>query len=307
MQKLYQSDIISINDLSLETVEKIFSTAKHFKEKKLENAQHQIKDKIIAHCFFEPSTRTRLSFETATLKLAGKVIGFDSINNLSIQKGETLHDTIRIIDNYADLIIIRHQKEGAARLAADVAQCPVINAGDGGNQHPTQALTDFFTILECQGKLQELSIALVGDLKHGRSIHSFLQLSRFFDMRLFLISPETLTLPQTIADELKMAGVRFSFHEGIEDVISKVDILYLNRIQKERLSMPYYQVGDAWFTLTKNMLRDAKPTLKVLDPLPRVGTMEKEIDETPFAHYFQQAANAVYIRQALLSLLLNDY
>jgi aspartate carbamoyltransferase catalytic subunit len=300
---LYGGDIISMQDLSLQKIELILETARKLK---IQPAAHLLKNKVIAHCFFEPSTRTRLSFETATLRLGGNVIGFSSDEALSIRKGETLHDTMRVVSDYADLIVIRHPKEGAARLAAEVSAKPVINAGDGANQHPTQALLDLFTIQECQQRLDGLAIALVGDLKYGRTIHSFAQACMLFDIRLFLVSPDSLTLPETICDTLKKVGVRFSFHQSIEEVIPKVDILYMTRIQQERFSDAEYQKIRKQCILRPEMLKAARPNLKVLHPLPRVNEIEVEVDRTPYAYYFEQAANGVYVRQALLALLLNQ-
>lgn len=300
---LYGSDIISMKDLPLQQVQLILETAH---ELKIKPTSPLLNNKIIAHCFFEPSTRTRLSFESATLRLGGNVIGFSSDEALSIRKGETLHDTIQIISDYADLIIIRHPKEGAARLAADVSLKPVINAGDGANQHPTQALLDLFTIQECQQRLDGLAIALVGDLKYGRTIHSFAEACMLFDIRLFLVAPDALALPESICDTLKKVGVRFSFHQSIEEVIPKVDILYMTRIQQERFNEAEYQQIRKQFILTPEMLTNARPNLKILHPLPRVNEIDATVDKTPYAYYFQQAANGVYVRQALLSLLLNE-
>lgn len=299
---LYGCDIISMKDLSLEQIQLILQTATQLKAK---SDNHLLSDKVIAHCFFEPSTRTRLSFETATLRLGGKVIGFDNDESLSIQKGETLYDTIRVIADFADLLIIRHPKEGAARLAADVSSRPVINAGDGANQHPTQALVDLFTIQESQQRLNGLAIALVGDLKYGRTIHSFAQACMLFDVRLFLVAPDLLALPESICDALKKEGVRFSFHQSIEEVIPKVDILYLTRIQQERFNAAEYQLIKKQYILTPVMLAAAKSNLKILHPLPRVNEIDIGVDHTPYAHYFEQATNGVYLRQALLTLLLN--
>lgn len=299
---LFGEDIISMKKLNLAQIQQILTLAKKLKEKSHDDLLNQ---KIIAHCFFEPSTRTRLSFETATLRLGGKVIGFSSAESLSTQKGETLHDTIRVISDYADLIILRHPKEGAAQLAADVSDKPVINAGDGANQHPTQALVDLFTIEACQNRLDGLSIALVGDLKYGRTIHSFAQACMLFDIRLFLVAPDSLTMPEAICDVLKKKGVRFSFHPSLEEVIPKVDILYLTRIQQERFSAAEYQVLKKQFILTPEMLSNARPNLKILHPLPRVNEIDVKVDRTPHAFYFEQAANGVYVRQALLTLLLN--
>jgi aspartate carbamoyltransferase catalytic subunit len=300
---LYHTDIISMRDLSLPQIEQILEKARQLKS---ERVIHLLNDKIIAHCFFEPSTRTRLSFEAATLRLGGKVIGFSSDESLSIQKGETLHDTMHMISSYADLIIIRHPKEGAARLAADISDKPVINAGDGANQHPTQALVDLFSIQECQGRINGLSVALVGDLKYGRTVHSFAQASMLFDIRLFLVSPDSLSLPDSLCDALKKQGIRFSFHHSLEEVIPKVDILYMSRIQQERFSEAEYQGIKKQYILTPALLLKAKPNLKVLHPLPRVNEIDVGVDHTPHAYYFEQAANGICVREALLTLILNQ-
>jgi aspartate carbamoyltransferase catalytic subunit len=300
---LYHRDVISIKDLQSDQIQLILNIAKKIKQKPL---PHLLQNKIIAHCFFEPSTRTRLSFETATLKLGGQVIGFASDESISVQKGETLYDTVRVISEYADLIVIRHPKEGSACFAAEVSPLPVINAGDGANQHPTQALIDLFTIQECQKQLDRLSIALVGDLKYGRTIHSFVQVCAFFNMRLYLVSPEILSLPESICDVLKKQGVRFSFHQSLEEVIPKVDILYMTRIQQERFSESEYEFVKNQYVLTPELLNKVKPNLKILHPLPRVDEIAIDVDKTPYAHYFAQAANGVPVRQALLTLLLNE-
>lgn len=298
---LLGNDIISIKDLTLEQIQTILTHASEFKANP---KQRCLQDKIIAHCFFEPSTRTRLSFETATLRLGGQVIGFSSDDHLSTKKGESLHDTVRVISDYADLIIIRHAKEGAARLAADISPKSVINAGDGANQHPTQALVDLFTIKESQQQLDGLNIALVGDLKYGRAIHSLVEICMYYSVRLFLVAPEALTLPESLCDVLKKNGVRFSFHQTLEEVIPKVDILYMTRIQQERLNDAESQLFEKQLVLVPSMLAQAKSNLKILHPLPRVNEMDVRIDATPNAYYFEQAANAVYVRQALLTLLL---
>jgi aspartate carbamoyltransferase catalytic subunit len=300
---MYQRDILSIKDLSLEDILFILETAAKLKQNPVPNL---IQGKIIAQCFFEPSTRTRLSFESATLRLGGHVLGFSSDENISIKKGETLHDTIKVVSEYADLIVLRHTREGAARLAAETSDKPVINAGDGTNQHPTQALVDLFTIKECQQGLDGLSIALVGDLKHGRTIHSFAEICMLFDVRLYLVSPETLTLPEPICDILKKQGIRFSFHRSMEEVIPKIDILYMTRIQQERFDPTEYQLVKDHYILTPEHLDQAKSNLKIMHPLPRLNEITMGVDATPYAHYFNQAANAVYVRQALLALLLNE-
>ena len=300
---LFQNDILSIKDLSLKNIQLILETARKLKEHPTTDL---LKNRLIAQCFFEPSTRTRLSFESATLRLGGQLLGFSSDQNLSTQKGETLHDTIQVISEYADLIVIRHPKEGAARLAAEISAKPVINAGDGANQHPTQALIDLFSIQECQQKMDGLNIALVGDLKYGRTIHSFAEACMLFDVRLYLVSPDMLTLPEPICDALKKKGIRFSFHQSLEEVIPKLDILYLTRIQQERFSAAEYQLVKDHYILTPAVLKNAKDNLKILHPLPRVNEIDMQVDKTPYAYYFTQAANGLFVRQALLALLLNE-
>lgn len=298
---LDKKDIISIHDLSEFEIKTILNLAKIFKKK---ITKKYLLNKIIAHCFFEPSTRTKLSFETATLRLGGQVIGFSGSENLSIKKGENLQDTIKTISCYADLIIIRHPLEGSARLAADVSDKPIINAGDGANQHPTQALSDLFTIQEAQGDLEGLSIAFVGDLKYGRTVHSLVQLCALFNMRLFLVSPSLLRLPEIICDELKHKGIRFSLHANLDEVISKIDILYMTRLQQERFSQSEHRMFEKQYILTLDKLKKIKNNLNILHPLPRGVEIDRKIDETSYALYFKQVANAVYVRQAVLSLLL---
>lgn len=298
---LDKKDIISIRDLSEVEVNTILNLAKKFKKKL---TKKYLLNKIIAHCFFEPSTRTRLSFETATLRLGGQIIGFSGSENLSIKKGENLQDTIKTISCYADLIIIRHPLEGSARLAADVSDKPIINAGDGANQHPTQALSDLFTIQEAQGDLEGLSIAFVGDLKYGRTVHSLVQLCALFNMRLFLVSPSLLSLPEIICDELKHKGIRFSFHANLDEIMSKIDILYMTRLQQERFSQSEHQLFEDQYILTLDKLKKVKKNLNILHPLPRGIEIDKTIDETPYALYFKQVTNAIYVRQAALALLL---
>ncbi|MES2142337.1 MAG: aspartate carbamoyltransferase [Pseudomonadota bacterium] len=298
----YHTDVISMRDLSLEQITSVLKLAKKFKQKKPKN---YLLDKIIAHCFFEASTRTRLSFETASLRLGAKVIGFSSAASLSVSKGEDLSDTIKTISYYADLIVLRHSQEGAARLAAEISDKPVINAGDGANQHPTQALADLMTIEETQGTLEGLSIAFVGDLKYGRAVHSLIQACALFNSRLYLVAAPLLTLPESHSDEIKHQGIRFSSHPSLDDILAKVDILYMTRLQQERFIKTEHELLENQFVLKPEKLKKAKPNLKILHPLPRAGEIDKAIDETPYAAYFQQVENAVYVRQAFLALMLN--
>ncbi|MFZ0219435.1 MAG: aspartate carbamoyltransferase [Candidatus Aquirickettsiella sp.] len=300
---LSRKDIISIRDLSLTEVNDILKLAK--KIKKNLHKKYLI-EKVIAHCFFEPSTRTRLSFETATLRLGGQVIGFSDGETTSTKKGENLQDTIKTISCYADLIIIRHPLEGAARLAAEISDKPIINAGDGANQHPTQALADLFTLQEAQGNLEGLSVAFVGDLKYGRAVHSLVQLCGLFNMRLFLVSSSSLSLPEVICDELKHNGIRFSFHTSLDEVISKIDILYMTRLQQERFTQSEHQLFQNQYVLTLDKLRKVKANLNILHPLPRGPEIDKAIDESSHALYFKQVVNAIYVRQAILALLLDE-
>lgn len=293
--------LICISDLSKEEILFILKKAEEVKKKPPKDL---LKDKILASCFFEPSTRTRLSFEAAMLRLGGGVIGFSDSDLTSAKKGESLHDSMKIIGLYADLLVIRHPKEGAAQLASNASNKPIINAGDGANQHPTQTLIDLFTIKEWQGKLKGLNIALVGDLKYGRSVHSLSLACSHFDMRLFFVSPEQLSLPDEISHVLKKQGVKFSFHRTIEEVLSKTDILYMTRIQKERFDPFLYDKLKNAYILKEETLKKAKKNLKVLHPLPRVNEIEVAIDNTAHACYFQQAENGLYVRMALLSLIL---
>ncbi len=301
-QAFKNRDILSIGDFSKEEILIILKKTALLKKSPLPSL---LNGHVMASCFFEPSTRTRLSFETAMQRLGGSVMGFADGNMTSIKKKETIYDTIKIIGQYADVIAIRHPLEGAARRAAEATEKPVINAGDGANQHPTQTLLDLFTIQETQKTLSNLSIAMVGDLKYGRTVHSLAQASVHFSMRLYFVAPSSLQMPSFICDELKGAGIKFSFHERIEDVIKKVDILYMTRIQEERFpdKLEYEQVKNL-YVLTPSLLEGVKKNLKVLHPLPRVQEIDQKVDQTPYAYYFEQAKNGLYVRQTILAMVL---
>lgn len=248
-----------------------------------------------------------MSFETATLRLGASIIGFSDGNNISFgKKGENLSDTISVISTYVDLIVIRHPKEGAARLASEFSNnIPIINAGDGSNQHPTQTLLDLFTIKETQKKLHSLNIGMVGDLKYGRTVHSLAQaLSKFKNNRFFFISPDELTMPNYINNMLYEKNIIWNKYDNIKKIISKVDILYMTRIQKERFEPTEYVNIKERCILKAIDLKYAKKNLKILHPLPRINEISKDVDQTPYAWYFQQAKNGVYTRQALLALVL---
>ncbi|UTM56887.1 aspartate carbamoyltransferase [Photobacterium sp. CCB-ST2H9] len=302
---LYHKHIISIPELSRSELELIVETAAQLKK---EPNPELLKHKVIASCFFEPSTRTRLSFETAIQRLGGSVIGFDSGGNTSLaKKGETLIDSVQVITSYVDAFVMRHPQEGAARLASEFSgKVPVINAGDGANQHPTQTLLDLFSIAETQSRLDNLNVAFVGDLKYGRTVHSLTQaLSKFNNIRFFFIAPEALAMPDYICEELDEAGIQYSLHTQMEEVIPELDILYMTRVQKERFDESEYAHMKAAYILNADMLANARENLKVLHPLPRVDEITTDVDTTPHAYYFQQAENGVYARQALLALVLN--
>ncbi|MBI2742722.1 MAG: aspartate carbamoyltransferase [Chlamydiales bacterium] len=300
-QTLENRSLISIADLSKEEIEKLLKSAAQFKKSPPKNL---LQGQILASCFFEPSTRTRLSFEAAMLKLGGQVIGFSDASSTSMKKGESLSDSMKIIGGLSDLIVIRHPMEGAARLASQSTTKPVINAGDGANQHPTQTLLDLFSIKECQGRLEGLNVAIVGDLKYGRTVHSLAYAAALFDMRLYFVSPEELTLPETVLQQLRKMRGKFSFHHTIEEVIGKVDILYMTRLQKERFDESVYEKVKESYILKEALLKKAQKHLKVLHPLPRVNEIEISIDKTPYAYYFQQAENGLFVRQALLAHIL---
>lgn len=262
-----------------------------------------LKNHILASCFYEPSTRTRLSFETAMLKLGGQVIGFSDAKNTAVQKGESLEDTIRVIGSFADVIILRHPSKESVYLADKSTKKPIINAGNGTEEHPTQTLTDLFTIQETQKDLEGLSIAFIGDLKYGRTVHSLCLACALFGMRLFFCAPDALLLPPEIISHLEREKVQFSFHQSFEEIIPYLDILYVTRLQTHRLT----NSDPKFFTLyplTLNHLTHAPSHLKILHPLPRNHEIDFSIDNTEFAWYFQQAENGVYTRMALLHTVL---
>ncbi|MDG3084754.1 aspartate carbamoyltransferase [Vibrio hannami] len=303
---LYNKHIISIPELSRSELELIVETAGTLKA--TPNPE-LLKNKVVASCFFEPSTRTRLSFETAIQRLGGTVIGFDNGGNTSLaKKGETLADSVQVISSYVDAFVMRHPQEGAARLASEFSKgVPVVNGGDGANQHPTQTLLDLFSIYETQGRLDNLNVALVGDLKYGRTVHSLTQaLAKFDNNRFFFIAPDALAMPDYICEELDDAGIPYSLHKDIEQVVPELDILYMTRVQKERFDESEYAHIKSAFILSAPQLKEARENMKVLHPLPRVDEITTDVDKTQHAYYFEQAENGVYAREALLALVLNE-
>lgn len=294
--------LISINDYTKEQQLRILDIAEDFEKNP---RQRLLENYVVATLFFEPSTRTRLSFESAASYLGGKIIGFSDTSSTSVQKGESLRDTIKTVANYSDVIVMRHPKEGSARFASEVSHVPVINAGDGANQHPTQCLLDLYSIRKTQGKLDGLNIAFVGDLKYGRTVHSLVQALSQFNCKFSLVSPLELKLPSSVKIHIKEKNLEYFQTTNIEEVIPNVDILYMTRIQKERFSDPmdYEKIKNSYI-LKNDMLQNTKSNLRIMHPLPRVNEINEDVDDNKSAYYFQQALNGVYVRQALLTSIL---
>ena len=294
-------------DFSVEEIDALLDLAGEI-ERNREKYSHLCDGKTLATLFYEPSTRTRLSFEAAMLNLGGRVLGFASADSSSAAKGESISDTIRVVSCYADICAIRHPKEGAPKVASQFSGIPVINAGDGGHQHPTQTLTDLLTIRSLKGRLGDLTIGLCGDLKFGRPVHSLIKsLSRYQGIRFALISPDELRLPDYIRKEvLDREGIPYEEVSDLEDVMGKLDILYMTRVQRERFfnEEDYVRLKDCYILTSKKMAA-AKPDMAVLHPLPRVNEIATEVDSDPRAAYFKQAQYGVYVRMALIATLLN--
>lgn len=292
-------NFISIADYSKEKILYMVEMAGEFERNPNRDL---LKNRIVATLFFEPSTRTRLSFETAANRLGARVIGFTDPKVTSQRKGETLRDTITMVSNYADIIVMRHHLEGAARYASEISLVPVVNAGDGANQHPSQTMLDVYSIYKTQGTLEGLNIYLVGDLKYGRTVHSLIQAMRHFHPVFHFVAPDELAMPKEYKEYCERYGIEFFEHgELSEEVIADADILYMTRVQKERFSdvMEYERVKDV-FVLRNEMLRDTRPNLRILHPLPRVREIAYDVDDNPKAYYFQQARNGVFAREAIL-------
>ncbi|OFY72632.1 MAG: aspartate carbamoyltransferase [Bacteroidetes bacterium RBG_19FT_COMBO_42_7] len=294
--------LVSIDDITTEEVLKILDNAAEFEKKPV---QKLLEGKVIATLFFEPSTRTRLSFESAINRLGGKIVGFSDAGVSSVSKGETLHDTIRMVSNYSDLIVMRHPVEGSARYASEISSVPVINAGDGANQHPTQTLLDLYSIRKTQGTLDNLNIFMVGDLKYGRTVHSLMMAMSRWNTTFNFISPEELKMPEEYKLYLENLGLKYYEHLDFTEIISRADIIYMTRVQKERFSDPIeYEKVKNVYVLRNSMLTNTKPNMRILHPLPRVNEINPDVDTNPKAYYFEQALNGVYTRQAILCSLL---
>ena len=294
--------LVSISDYSKEEILSILDSAADFEA----NPNRKTLDgKVIATLFFEPSTRTRLSFETAVNRLGGRIIGFSDSTTSSSVKGETLHDTIRMVSCYADAIVMRHTLEGAARYASEISPVPIINAGDGANQHPSQTLLDLYSIFKTQGTLENLNICLVGDLKYGRTVHSLIMAMSHFHPTFKFIAPEELKMPDEYKVFCKSHNIPFSESTELTNNFNDADILYITRVQKERfLDLIEFEKVKNVYTLKNDMLNDTKPNLKILHPLPRVNEIDPDVDSNPKAYYFQQAQNGLFVREAIISKVL---
>lgn len=297
------SDFVSIADISRDEILDLIHRAAYFEE----HPDHKILDgKVVATLFFEPSTRTRLSFETAVNRLGGRIIGFSDASTSSTSKGETLKDTIKMVSNYVDLIIMRHHLEGAALYATEVTDTPVINAGDGANQHPSQTMLDLYSIYKTQGTLENLVITMVGDLKYGRTVHSLLMALRHFNPTFNFVACDELRMPREYRDFCRKNGLRYTEStEFSPEIINSSDIIYMTRVQRERFTdiTEYEKVKDL-YTLRNAMLDNSKESVRILHPLPRVNEINIDVDDNPKAYYFEQARNGLYMRQAIICKVL---
>ena len=296
-------DIVSIKDFSRKEIDYILQTAKAMESVAVKGSD-MLEGKILATLFFEPSTRTRLSFEAAMHKLGGSAIGFAEAEIASVKKGENLADTVRVVENYADVIALRHPLEGAARLAAEFSKVPVINGGTGAEEHPTQALLDLYTIMKDKGGIDGLKIALVGDLRYGRTVHSLAYALSLYNIELYLVSPESLKMRREVLETIK-GTTQVTVRTSLEKVVSQVDVLYATRIQKERFpDLAEYAKIKGSYKIDLETLSKAKEDLIILHPLPRIDEISPEIDSTPYARYFQQVWNGIVVRMTLLALIL---
>ena len=297
-----KKSLVSITDFTKEEMLRIMDFAAEFEA---DPCQRILLGKVIATLFFEPSTRTRLSFESAINRLGGRVIGFSDTNNTSVTKGETFHDTITTIANYSDMIVMRHSLEGAARYASEIAKVPVVNAGDGANQHPSQTLLDMYSIKKTQGTLDGINIMMVGDLKYGRTVHSLLQAMSHFKTTFTFVAPPELRMPDEYKQQLYDLASPYTETTDTGEHTNEADIVYMTRVQRERFLdlMGYEKVKNAYI-LKNAMLADTKPNMRILHPLPRVNEIDTDVDDNPKAYYFNQTENGVYVRMAIISYLL---
>lgn len=297
-------NLISMRDLNADKIVQLVELAESLEK---DPSQISLSRRVMAAMFYEASTRTRMSFESAMKRLGGEVIAMVGTSGTSVEKGETLSDTARVMARYSDIIVMRHPLEGAARYVSEQVDVPVVNAGDGANQHPSQSLLDLYTIKKAQGTLENLKLALVGDLKYGRTVHSLVYALAPFHPEFYFVSPESLCMPSYIMNDLKSRGVKFKQKQELGSIVDEVDIMYVTRIQRERFPdrEEYEKVKNAYI-ISSDLLKNAKDNMKVLHPLPRVNEITTDVDTTKYAYYFDQAENGVYMRQAILSTLLGE-
>lgn len=300
-------DIISMNDMSKEEILEILEIAEKIENSSEEEKLNFLKGKIIATLFFEPSTRTKMSFESAAFRLGAQVLQLPPLEQSSVKKGESFSDTIRMVESYSDVIVVRHPNDGAARLASTTSKKPVINAGDGSNQHPSQTLLDLYTIKEEKGTLSNLSIAFVGDLKYGRTVHSLVKALTHFNPTIYFVSPKILQMPTYLIDDLDKNNIKYEILEDFRDCLDKIDVFYMTRIQKERFPdiEDYQKVKGVYVINKENILGKCKENMIILHPLPRVDEISTDLDETKHALYFKQAKNGIPVRQAMMMKVLD--
>lgn len=300
-------DIISMNDMSKEEILEILEIAEKIENSSEKEKLNFLKGKIIATLFFEPSTRTKMSFESAAFRLGAQVLQLPPLEQSSVKKGESFSDTIRMVESYSDVIVVRHPNDGAARLASITSKKPVINAGDGSNQHPSQTLLDLYTIKEEKGTLSNLSIAFVGDLKYGRTVHSLVKALTHFNPTIYFVSPKILQMPAYLIDDLDKNNIKYEILEDFRDYLDKIDVFYMTRIQKERFPdiEDYQKVKGVYVINKENILGKCKEDMIILHPLPRVDEISTDLDETKHALYFKQAKNGIPVRQAMMMKVLD--
>lgn len=306
MKDFQGADILSTKELSKSGIEKVMEVAQEYLPyARKEQTADILKGHLMASLFYEPSTRTKLSFETAMQRLGGNIVSVVGIESSSLAKGETLSDTAKVVETYVDVIAVRHPKPGAPREMADAVDIPVLNAGDGAGEHPTQALLDLFTIKNERGKIEGLTVALVGDLKFGRTVHSLVYLLSHYEVKLILVSPDQLRMPSEVIDDLTEKGVVFDETENLEQALENADVCYMTRVQKERFRDPAeYERYKDYYVLTRELVEKYNPDMTIMHPLPRVGEISLNVDELEGAAYFRQMQNGVAVRMALLALVL---
>lgn len=300
-------DIISMNDMSKEEILNILKIAEKIENISEEEKLKFLHGKIISTLFFEPSTRTKMSFESAALRLGAEILHFPPLELTSLKKGESFTDTIKMVESYSDVIVVRHPYDGAARLAANTSKKPVLNAGDGSNQHPSQTLLDLYTILKEKGTLNNISIAFVGDLKYGRTVHSLVKALTHFNPKIYFISPEILQMPQYLLDDLDKNNVKYEILKDFRDCLNKIDVFYMTRIQRERFPdiEDYEKVKGIYVINKENIVGKCKENMIILHPLPRVDEIATDLDDTKYALYFKQAKNGIPVRQAMIMTVLD--